>query len=87
MAGHGVHFPITERLTDSSIIFRAFQGLGGSGIFSMVFVSIPEIVPPARFGVVSGLIGAVFASSSAVGPTVGGAITSNTTWRWIFYLK
>lgn len=76
-----------EGLTHASIIFRAFQGLGGSGIFSMVFVAIPEIVPPARFGIVSGVVGAVFASSSIAGPTLGGAITSGTTWRWVFYLK
>lgn len=70
-----------------SIILRAFQGVGGSGIFSMVFVSIPEIVSPASFGLVSGLIGAVFAASSIVGPTVGGAITSHASWRWLFWIK
>lgn len=81
---HGIRVRLKHR---HSIVFRAFQGIGGSGIFSMVFVSIPEIVPPARFGLISGFIGAVFASSSIVGPTVGGAITSHTTWRWVFWIK
>ena len=53
----------------------------------MVMVSIPEVTPPAYFGLVSGLISAVFASSSILGPIIGGVITSQSTWRWVFWLK
>ncbi|KAL8995318.1 MAG: hypothetical protein Q9169_004922 [Polycauliona sp. 2 TL-2023] len=73
--------------TNQLIIFRAFQGIGGSGIYSMVMAISPEITPAAKFGLVSGCISAVFASASILGPIIGGAITSNTTWRWVFYLK
>lgn len=76
-----------ELLSTSSIIFRALQGIGGSGIYSMVMVTIPEITPPLHFGLVSGLISAVFASSSIIGPIMGGAITSHSSWRWVFWLK
>ncbi|CAF9909471.1 hypothetical protein IMSHALPRED_008372 [Imshaugia aleurites] len=69
------------------IIFRALQGIGGSGIYSMVMVTIPEITPPLHFGLVSGLISAVFASSSIIGPIMGGAITSHSSWRWVFWLN
>ncbi|KAL9588224.1 MAG: hypothetical protein Q9203_002967 [Teloschistes exilis] len=69
------------------IVFRAFQGIGGSGIYGMVMAIAPEITPAAKFGLVSGCISAVFASSSILGPIIGGAITSTTTWRWVFYLK
>ncbi|KAI4182056.1 MAG: hypothetical protein L6R41_006236 [Letrouitia leprolyta] len=69
------------------IVFRAFQGIGGSGIYGMVMAISPEITPAAKFGLVSGCISAVFASSSILGPIIGGAITSTTTWRWVFYLK
>ncbi|KAI4101558.1 MAG: hypothetical protein L6R37_004884 [Teloschistes peruensis] len=69
------------------IVFRAFQGIGGSGIYGMVMAIAPEITPAAKFGLVSGCISAVFASSSILGPIIGGAITSTTTWRWVFYLN
>jgi MFS family permease len=71
----------------NSIIFRAFQGIGGSGIYSMVFVVVPEIVPLPKLGLATGSIGAVYAMSSVLGPTLGGAIVSRTTWRWVFLLK
>ncbi|KAL8843746.1 MAG: hypothetical protein Q9176_001954 [Flavoplaca citrina] len=73
--------------TEQLIIFRAFQGVGGSGIYSMVMAIAPEITPAAKFGLVSGCISAVFASASILGPIIGGAITSTTTWRWVFYLN
>ncbi|PGH19325.1 hypothetical protein AJ80_04078 [Polytolypa hystricis UAMH7299] len=69
------------------IIFRAFQGLGGAGIYSLAMAVITEIPPPQAFGIVSGLLGAVFATSSAVGPILGGVITSNVSWRWVFLLN
>ncbi|KAL9627394.1 MAG: hypothetical protein Q9204_006598, partial [Flavoplaca sp. TL-2023a] len=52
----------------------------------MVMAIAPEITPAAKFGLVSGCISAVFASASILGPIIGGAITSTTTWRWVFYL-
>jgi MFS family permease len=53
----------------------------------MVFVVVPEIVPLPKLGLATGGIGAVYAVSSILGPTLGGAIVSRTTWRWVFLLK
>ena len=71
----------------SSIIARAFQGVGGSGIYSMVMVAIPEIVPLSMLGLASAIVGGVYGAASILGPLVGGAIVDGTTWRWVFLLK
>lgn len=73
--------------SDASIIFRAFQGIGGAGLYSLAMTVMTEITPLKHIGVTSGLMGAVFASSSILGPLLGGVISSKTTWRWVFFLK
>ncbi|RYP27387.1 hypothetical protein DL767_007706 [Monosporascus sp. MG133] len=69
------------------IILRAFQGIGGSGIYSMVLVIAPGLVPQTEYGKYIGIISSVFALASIVGPLVGGAISTTTTWRWVFLLN
>ncbi|KAF2690332.1 putative multidrug resistance protein fnx1 [Lentithecium fluviatile CBS 122367] len=72
---------------DQLIVFRAFQGLGGSGVYSLVFIVIFEMVPAELYPKYSVLITALFAISYVTGPLCGGAITSSTTWRWVFLLN
>jgi EmrB/QacA subfamily drug resistance transporter len=68
------------------ILFRGIQGLGAGMIFSNVFTSVADIFPdPANRARYQGVFSAVFALSSVVGPTLGGWITDNLDWRWIFY--
>ncbi|KAM7204961.1 Major facilitator superfamily domain containing protein [Rhypophila sp. PSN 637] len=69
------------------IIFRALQGIGGAGLYSLAMSVIAEITPLRFIGVSSGLMGSIFALSSLLGPVLGGVITSHTTWRWVFYLN
>jgi EmrB/QacA subfamily drug resistance transporter len=69
------------------VVFRAVQGIGGGGIFPLSLAVIGNIVPPRDRGRWQGLIGAVFAASSIIGPAVGGFIVDNTTWRWIFLVN
>ncbi|KAK4224901.1 major facilitator superfamily transporter [Podospora fimiseda] len=69
------------------IIFRSFQGLGASGIYSLVTVMTPLMVPPAKYATYIAIISSVFAISSVLGPLLGGAIADNTTWRWVFWLN
>ena len=70
------------------IIFRGIQGLGAGMIFANIFTSVADIFPdPARRAKYQGLFFAVFALSSVIGPTLGGWITDNLDWRWVFYIN
>ncbi|KAF5012107.1 hypothetical protein FDECE_1824 [Fusarium decemcellulare] len=69
------------------IVFRAFQGLGGSGIYSTVFIIIAKIVTVEKVGMYTGILSSVFALASLLGPILGGAIVDNTTWRWVFFIN
>ena len=72
---------------DQLIAFRALQGVGGSGLYSLCNVLIPEITPRKHFATMSAATGVVFAISSVLGPVLGGVISQDSTWRWIFLLN
>jgi EmrB/QacA subfamily drug resistance transporter len=69
------------------IVFRAIQGIGAGGLFPLSLAVVGAIVPPRERGRWQGLIGAVFAASSIIGPAIGGFIVDNTTWRWVFLVN
>jgi MFS family permease len=69
-----------------SIVFRAFQGVGGGGLYSLAMGVATEVPGEVR-SPINGILSSTFAISSAIGPLIGGAIASNTTWRWVFLLK
>jgi EmrB/QacA subfamily drug resistance transporter len=69
------------------VIFRAVQGIGAGGLFPLSLAVIGNIVPPRDRGRWQGLIGAVFAASSILGPAVGGFIVDNASWRWVFLVN
>ena len=69
------------------VFFRGLQGLGAGGLFPLSLAVIGGIVPPRDRGRWQGLIGAVFAAASIIGPAVGGFIVDNTSWRWIFFVN
>ncbi|KAG9196406.1 hypothetical protein G6011_01527 [Alternaria panax] len=69
------------------IVFRAFQGIGGSGLYSLTFVSIMKMIVPEKIGFYSGIVSSVFALENLLGPLLGGVIVDRTTWRWIFFMK
>ncbi|KAI0472610.1 putative efflux pump antibiotic resistance protein [Xylariaceae sp. FL0804] len=69
------------------IILRAFQGLAGGGCFALSTILLIELVPPHKYAVFVAYTGIVIVMSSVLGPIVGGAISTNTTWRWIFLIN
>ncbi|KAH2228667.1 hypothetical protein KXW71_009005 [Aspergillus fumigatus] len=75
------------RTIDQLIVFRAFQGIGASGLYCLVFVAILQLISLEKAGLYSGVISSVFALSNLLGPILGGVIVDNTTWRWIFYIN
>lgn len=69
------------------IICRAFQGIGGSGVYSLSMVMFVQLVPDEKYPALLSLVSCVFGVSLLLGPIVGGAISNGTTWRWIFLLN
>jgi EmrB/QacA subfamily drug resistance transporter len=73
--------------------FRALQGIGAGGLMSMALAIIGDIIPPRERARYQGYFMAVFATSSVLGPVVGGflagqhSILGVTGWRWIFYVN
>ena len=69
------------------IVFRAVQGLGGGSIMAIAFVAVGDLFPPAERGKNQGYVASVFAMSSILGPILGGLITDQLSWNWIFYIN
>ncbi|MFD2077476.1 drug resistance transporter, EmrB/QacA subfamily [Actinopolymorpha cephalotaxi] len=73
--------------------FRAFQGLGAGGLMSLAFAIVGDIVPPRERSRYQGYFMAVFASSSVLGPVIGGffagqsELISLAGWRWVFLVN
>ncbi|GAA4255435.1 MDR family MFS transporter [Dactylosporangium darangshiense] len=73
--------------------FRAVQGIGAGGLFSLAFAIIGDVVPPRERAKYQGYFLAVFGTSSVLGPVLGGFFAGSseilgvTGWRWIFYIN
>ena len=69
------------------ILFRGFQGIGAGSLFPVALAVIGDLFTPAERGRYQGLFGAVFGIAFIVGPLVGGFLTENISWHWIFYVN
>jgi EmrB/QacA subfamily drug resistance transporter len=66
---------------------RAFQGIGGAIMFATSLALLADAFPPRERGVAFGAFGAVTGVAVAIGPVLGGALTSGLSWRWIFFVN
>ena len=69
------------------ILFRGLQGVGAGVMQAIAFTVVGDLFPPAERGKIQGVFSAVFGLASIVGPTLGGWITDNLNWRWVFYVN
>jgi EmrB/QacA subfamily drug resistance transporter len=69
------------------ILFRGIQGIGAGSLFPISLAVIGDLFTPAERGKYQGLFGAVFGFSALVGPALGGFITDNISWHWIFFVN
>ncbi len=67
--------------------FRALQGVGGGGLMALALATIGDVVPPRERGRYMGYMGAVFGTSSVLGPVLGGWLADGPGWEWIFWLN
>lgn len=73
--------------SNAFIVGRAVAGLGGGGSSVGAQVIVRSLVPLAKVPTYTGAIGAAFGIASIMGPLVGGAFTSNVSWRWCFWIN
>ncbi|KAJ7732120.1 putative MFS transporter [Mycena metata] len=68
------------------LIFRAISGIGGGGLSTVAQIIVSDIVSLRERGKYQGILGISVAISYGVGPVIGGVLTEQSTWRWIFWL-
>jgi DHA2 family multidrug resistance protein len=69
------------------IIFRILQGAGGGGLQPSEQAILADTFPPAKRGMAFAVYGIAVVMAPAIGPTLGGWITDNYSWRWIFFVN
>lgn len=69
------------------LLFRVFQGLGGGGLQPMAQAIMADSFEPSKRGLAFSLYGLVAVLAPSIGPSLGGWITDNYSWNWIFYIN
>jgi MFS family permease len=69
------------------ILFRIIQGTGGGGLQPMAQAILADVFPPRQRGLAFALYGITTIIAPTIGPTLGGWITDNYSWRWIFFIN
>jgi DHA2 family multidrug resistance protein len=69
------------------IICRILQGVGGGGLQPSEQAILADTFPPAKRGMAFAVYGMAVVTAPAIGPSLGGWITDNFTWRWIFFIN
>src|SRR5260370_10174234 len=69
------------------LLFRVLQGTGGGGLQPMAQAILADTFPPQQRGLAFALYGITAIMAPTIGPTLGGWITFNYSWRWIFFIN
>src|SRR6202051_1086921 len=69
------------------LLFRVLQGMGGGGVEAMAQAILADTFPPQQRGLAFALYGITAIMAPTIGPTLGGWITFNYSWRWIFFIN
>jgi DHA2 family multidrug resistance protein len=69
------------------VVFRVIQGAGGAALLSTAQATLMEIFPPGQQGMIQAIFGIGVMAGPTVGPTLGGWITDNYSWPWIFFIN
>lgn len=69
------------------LISRIIQGIGGGGLAPVAQAVLVDTLPPAKRAAAFALYTVVIVTAPAVGPVLGGWITDNYSWRWIFFIN
>src|SRR5947208_6804846 len=69
------------------IVFRILQGLGGGGMVPSEQAILADTFPPAKRAQAFAVYGVAVIVAPTIGPTVGGWITDNFSWHWIFFIN
>jgi MFS transporter, DHA2 family, multidrug resistance protein len=72
---------------ESLLLFRVLQGAGGGGLQPMAQAILADTFPPHQRGLAFALYGITAIMAPTIGPTLGGWITFNYSWRWIFFIN
>ena len=73
--------------TNELILFRVLQGVGGGMILPIGQLMMAEAAGPKRMGRVMSVVAVPAMLAPILGPTIGGLILDNASWRWIFYVN
>jgi DHA2 family multidrug resistance protein len=69
------------------LFFRVIQGAGGGGLQPMAQAIMADSFEPSKRGLAFSLYGLVAVLAPSIGPTIGGWLTDNYSWHWIFYIN
>jgi DHA2 family multidrug resistance protein len=69
------------------IFFRVLQGVGGGGLAPSEQAILVDTFPPPKRGMAMAVYGMAVVLAPAIGPTLGGFITDNFNWRWVFFIN
>jgi DHA2 family multidrug resistance protein len=71
----------------SLIFFRVLQGIGGGGLGPSEQAILADTFPSSKRGMAMAVYGMAVVLAPAIGPTLGGFITDNFNWRWVFFIN